>query len=79
MTYKLYAVYDNVAEEAGPIFCAVNDGVATRQFRQIVQNTENRNDFELFFLGLYDSKTVELKEEVKSSVPVQQVKVEVSK
>lgn len=79
MVYKIYAIYDTVAEEGGPVFCAVNDGVAMRQFRQLVQGTENRNDFELYYLADYDSKCVEISETIKSQVPVQEVTAEVKK
>ena len=33
----LYAIYDRVAEEAGPCFIAVNDGVAVRYYRQLIE------------------------------------------
>ena len=30
-------IYDRVAEEAGPCFIAVNDGVAVRYYRQLIE------------------------------------------
>lgn len=56
----LYTVYDRVAEEAGPCFLAVNDGVAIRQYRQLLKNSQvvTEDEYHLFRLGSYDSKTM---------------------
>lgn len=58
MDYRLYVVYDRVAEEAGPIFCAVNDGVARRQYRGILQNVSpvDMDSYKLYCLGMYNSE-----------------------
>lgn len=55
----LYAIYDKVAEESGPIFTAVNEGVATRQAVQILRPLppHTRDDYCLMHVGHYDLKT----------------------
>jgi len=57
MRFNLYTVYDELAEEAGPIFCAKNDAVAERQFIALkaqIAETE-RSKYHLYFLGEYDN------------------------
>lgn len=60
MKYGLYTVKDIVAQDAGPVFCAVNDGVAIRQFKVLVKDSGAPDDYELYSLGAYDSETLEL-------------------
>ena len=57
----LYAVYDRVAE-AGPCFLAVNDGVAVRNFRALLRNSQvvAEEEYMLYKLGTYDSKTMKV-------------------
>ena len=58
----LYAVYDRVAEEAGPCFPAVNDGVAVRNYRALPQSSQvvAEEEYMLYRLGTYDSKTMKV-------------------
>jgi hypothetical protein len=57
MIYGLYTVYDKVAEEAGPVFQAKNDGVALRNFQGILQSQHlNPDDYKLIYLADYDSE-----------------------
>lgn len=67
MEKRLYVIYDRVAEESGPIFEAVNDGVALRNFRGLISRTEgvSPEEYKLFLVGTYDSKTMLLKEEME--------------
>nr|WAE43336.1 MAG: hypothetical protein [Microviridae sp.] len=53
METRLYVVYDLVALESGPIFEAKNDGVALRQFGQLMAKTEFPHEFELRYIGDY--------------------------
>ena len=41
MIQRLYTIRDLVAEENGPIFTAKNDGVALRQFKEILTSIQN--------------------------------------
>lgn len=52
----VYTIYDKVAGMFGPLFEAVNDGVAIRQFRQIIRNVDpdSKGDFVLRVIGLFD-------------------------
>lgn len=61
-TMMLYTVYDRVAEEAGPCFLAVNDGVAVRQYRRLVEESQvvTQEEYQLFRVGSYDSKSMEI-------------------
>lgn len=60
MKMRVYAIYDRVAEEGGPIFSAVNDGVAIREFRALIQQCSpvDRDAYKLYLLGVYDSDKV---------------------
>jgi len=52
MKQKLYSLYDNVAQQFGPVFQAANNNVAARS----VQNMKIKawQDFELFLIGEWD-------------------------
>lgn len=58
MQLRVYAVFDRVAEEAGPLFCAVNDAVAVRMYRHLIAGTVSADpkDFYLLWIGEYDNK-----------------------
>lgn len=55
LSYNLYSVYDKVAEQAGPIFQAVNDGVALRQFKNVLKGVDAPDDFELRRIGRFNT------------------------
>lgn len=57
MIQKLYTVFDKVAEEAGPVFTAVNDGVAVRSYVKILRQTADPNDYKLLHIGEYNTET----------------------
>lgn len=59
MKQKLFALYDTVAEQFGPIFQAVNINTAIRT----VQNMKIKAyaDFELYMIGEWDMETGQLK------------------
>lgn len=69
----LYTVYDRVAEEAGPCFLAVNDGVAVRAYRNLVkqEGVVSEDEYILYRVGSYESKSMEVRGEdpVKVIVP----------
>lgn len=56
----LYSIKDVVADEFGPIYEAVNDGVAIRNFSKILQEVTYPEDFELYKVGEFDVKTGEI-------------------
>ena len=60
MLYNVYVVYDKVAEEAGPPFTAVNDGIAQRMFAQMNIPLSLRGDYQLFRIACYDSKDMQI-------------------
>ena len=56
MIQRLYTIRDTVAEENGPIFTAKNDGVALRQFKEILTSIQNDpEEYKLFCIGTWDS------------------------
>lgn len=59
---NLYCLYDRVAEEAGPLFHAVNDGVALRQTVQTLKPLPPtiREEYSLFRVGSYDARTMKI-------------------
>lgn len=61
MTIKLYCIHDRVAGEYGPIFQAVNDGVANRQLVHYTREAAEKDDYRLYSLGEYDTHTGELR------------------
>lgn len=48
---KLYVIEDKVAEQFGPVFEALNDGVALRQFRIALEKSSFVSDFSLICIG----------------------------
>lgn len=56
MKNRVYVIYDKIAEEGGPLFCAKNDGVASRNMRNLFasQKVDNPKDYQLMCLGEYD-------------------------
>lgn len=59
MQTKLYTVYDSVAEEAGPIFQAVNDAVAMRNYNNMLASTPHINpaEYKLLCVGIFLTNT----------------------
>ena len=49
----LYSVKDVVAEEFGPVFMAVNDGVALRSFSKLIQDVPEPQEYELYSVGVF--------------------------
>lgn len=66
---RLYAIYDRVAEQGGPIFSAVNDGVAIRQYRALLQQVSpvDRDAYKLYLVGRYDQDAMRVFEMVNPS------------
>ena len=60
----LYVVYDRVAEQAGPVFQAVNDQVAFRSYVQLMhgQSHLNKDEFVLYKIASYDDKTMDVEQ-----------------
>lgn len=56
MIYNVYVVKDKLAEEAGPPFVAVNNGVAIRQYKQMGIPESLKDEYSLHLIGFYDSK-----------------------
>lgn len=56
MQYNIYSVYDKTAEEFGPPFVAVNDGVAKRQYKNFGIPEALQDEYELHCIGTFDSK-----------------------
>lgn len=59
MVFGLYVMYDRVAQEAGPVWMAKNDGVAGRQFVQMLSKEGVRaEEFDLLEVGKYTTDPV---------------------
>ena len=52
MKQNLYTLYDNVAEQFGPIFQVPNHGAAIRSVRNM--NIKAYEDFQLYWVGVWD-------------------------
>lgn len=70
MVQRLYVVYDRVAQESGPIFTAVNDGVALRNVRGLLKDVVpyDRPSYRLMYLGEYDTSTMTIDSEVPREI-----------
>lgn len=64
MVLNIYTVYDKVAEEAGPLFQAVNDGIALRNYRNMQIPESLKNDYSLHRIGTYDTVSMEIVPEI---------------
>lgn len=55
MTKKtgVYSVEDTISEEYGPLFEAVNDRVAIRQFQNLLKKVQYPSDFNLHRVGYF--------------------------
>lgn len=49
-----YSVCDSVAGQFGPLFPAINDGVAKRMFRRLLSDVDKLDDYELWQVGTFD-------------------------
>lgn len=52
-----YSIYDDQAEEYGPLFPAKNDKVAVRHFRQLISGSKNQDDYTLFCICEMDQES----------------------
>lgn len=50
-TNNVYTIYDSVAQECGPLFESINDGVAVRHMVQAMRNVENPAEYQLYHVG----------------------------
>jgi len=57
MIFNLYSIKDVVADEFGPVFQSVNDGVAVRSAVNVLKSAENPADYELYRIGAFNSDT----------------------
>ena len=58
---RLYVIYDRVAREGGPIFQAVNDGVAMRSYKAFMaQSPVSPEEYQLVCIGLYDPEVMKI-------------------
>lgn len=60
MNCNVYVVWDSVAEEAGPPFVAVNDGIARRMYKNMNIPEALKGDYQLVRIGYYNSKDMQL-------------------
>lgn len=74
MLYNVYAVYDKTAEEFGPPFTSVNDGVAKRQYKQMGIPDSIKDEYQLHMIGTYDSKTGDVVPEMQYMLDTMEVR-----
>nr|WAE43383.1 MAG: nonstructural protein [Microviridae sp.] len=58
MLVRMYTIFDKVAEDSAPPFAAVNDGVARRQFNNLIAATSTPDEYVLYYLGTYSTITM---------------------
>lgn len=56
----LYTILDRVAEESGPVFEACNDGVALRNFKNLLDKVPpyQQGEYRLYKIGSFDNNTM---------------------
>lgn len=74
MTTSIYTVYDKIAMRCGPIFHAVNDDDAIRGYKKRYRDQEDRADYKLLKLGVFDHmkgtcECVDVPEEISINWP----------
>lgn len=59
MVTKVYSIKDDVAQQFGPLFFAINNEVAKREFQRVISTVDQniRNDYSLWCLGSFDEET----------------------
>lgn len=77
MKGKIYVIYDKMADDNGPVFQAVNDAVAIREFSQLLENTKYPEDFELLCVAEIDDKGIVT--DSKYNVEIEAMKINVVK
>lgn len=81
MINKLYTIKDTIADEFGPLFQAKNDGVASRQFKHLLQREDldfNNNEYLLYCVGEWNTEDGNFKKYEKTllvdiSIPIKVV------
>lgn len=75
MDFKVYSIFDRVAQHClAQVVCSVNDGVAIRMYQDFLAGNGkpvNPNDFQLWCIGRFDSKTGLI-----SSLPVENIVIQ---
>lgn len=75
MVHRLYCVFDRVAVQSGPVFQAVNDGVASRAMAQLLEKVPayDHDAYRLFYVGTFDDEKMLIKgdepEQVEWDIP----------
>lgn len=73
VTIELYVIRDVVADDVGPVFQAKNEGVALRQYRNVLKDLNpaiSRHEFELWRVGYFSDKMELIPELKKIEVPL---------
>lgn len=65
----LYCVYDKLADEAGPVFCAVNHHIAARKTKQLLSNVETPEDYILYCVGIFDPSIPAIMDVINERIP----------
>jgi len=62
MKHGVYVIYDKVAEDSGPMFEAVNNGVALRQACNVLKPLPPIliDDYQLVKIGEYDTREMQI-------------------
>lgn len=70
MIINMYTIFDKVAQEAGPVFQAVNDAVAVRSCRSALKGVFDINDYVLYNIGTFDTENLRLEgDNLMNAVP----------
>lgn len=57
---NMYTIFDRIAGDSCPPFCAKNDGVALRSFHGLLKDVDilKRDEYQLFQVGTYNPEKI---------------------
>jgi rRNA maturation protein Nop10 len=68
MKKGVYTIKDNLAGQCGPLFDAVNDAVAWRSFKQVMQKCPDPQEYTLFRVAEFDDMLGQVELVISSEV-----------
>jgi len=72
VTIELYVIRDVTADDVGPVYQAKNEGVALRQYRNVLKDLNpniSRDEFELWRVGYFTDKMELIPDLKKVNIP----------
>lgn len=78
MKLRLYVVRDKLAEDATPPMAFANDDIARRTFFNSMKENPNVCDFDLYFVGTYNTSSMDLEASIPELLDTNQEKIKIN-